>query len=154
MMKLWNDEAGFIVSAELVLIATILVLGMIVGLVSVRDQVVQELGDIALAFGLSTRAIRSAVSPVTRRARRAASCWTQTDYCDDTADGQGTPAACISVTIPAPPGGKSEDLVQGFGWQLCPTSRVLHRAGRAFFCLRSKSVLAKLQRNTLVIPFS
>ncbi len=51
MMKLWNDEAGFIVSAELVLIATILVLGMIVGLVSVRDQVVQELGDIALAFG-------------------------------------------------------------------------------------------------------
>ena len=52
MMKLWNDEAGFIVSAELVLIATILVLGMIVGLVSVRDQVVQELGDIALAFGV------------------------------------------------------------------------------------------------------
>ncbi len=52
MKKLWSDEAGFIVSAELVLIATILVLGMIVGLVSVRDQVVQELGDIALAFAV------------------------------------------------------------------------------------------------------
>ena len=49
--KLWNDEAGFIVSAELVLIATILVIGMIVGLVSVRNQVVQELVDIGQAIG-------------------------------------------------------------------------------------------------------
>jgi Flp pilus assembly pilin Flp len=51
MQKLWNDESGFIVSAELVLIATILVIGMIVGLVTVRDHVVQELGDIAGAIG-------------------------------------------------------------------------------------------------------
>jgi hypothetical protein len=49
--KLWNDEAGFIVSAELVLVATILVIGMIVGLVSVRNQVVQELVDIGQAIG-------------------------------------------------------------------------------------------------------
>ena len=49
--KLWNDEAGFIVSAELVLVATILVIGMIVGLVSVRNQVVQELVDVAQAIG-------------------------------------------------------------------------------------------------------
>ena len=49
--KLWNDEAGFIVSAELVLVATILVIGMIVGLVSVRNQVVQELVDVGQAIG-------------------------------------------------------------------------------------------------------
>jgi hypothetical protein len=49
--RLWNDEAGFIVSAELVLVATILVIGMIVGMVSVRNQIVQELVDIGQAIG-------------------------------------------------------------------------------------------------------
>jgi len=50
VQRLWNDEAGFIVSAELVLIATVLVIGMLVGLVTIRDQVVQELADVADAF--------------------------------------------------------------------------------------------------------
>jgi uncharacterized membrane protein YkgB len=49
--KLWNDEAGFIISAELVLVATIVVIGLIVGLVMVRNQVVQELADVAQAIG-------------------------------------------------------------------------------------------------------
>ena len=44
-----NDEVGFVVSTELILIATVLVIGMLVGLVSVRDQVVQELADLAAA---------------------------------------------------------------------------------------------------------
>ena len=48
--RFWSDEAGFIVSTELILIATILVIGMLVGLVSVRDQVVQELADVAEAI--------------------------------------------------------------------------------------------------------
>ena len=47
VQRLWSDEAGFIVSTELALIATILVIGMVVGLTSIRDQVVQELADIA-----------------------------------------------------------------------------------------------------------
>jgi hypothetical protein len=49
LRKLWNDEAGFIVSAELVLVATILVIGMIVGLASLRDAVVTELADVGHA---------------------------------------------------------------------------------------------------------
>ena len=49
--KLWSDDAGFIVSAELVLVATILVIGMIVGLTSLRNQVVQELVDCGQAIG-------------------------------------------------------------------------------------------------------
>ena len=48
--RLWNDEAGFVISSELVLVATILVIGMIVGLTTVRDQVVQELADVAGAI--------------------------------------------------------------------------------------------------------
>ena len=49
--NLWTDEAGFVISAELVLVATILVIGMIVGLVVIRNQVVQELVDVGEAIG-------------------------------------------------------------------------------------------------------
>jgi hypothetical protein len=52
LSKLWTDEAGFIVSAELVLVATLLVLGMIVGLTILRNQVVQELADLGQAIGM------------------------------------------------------------------------------------------------------
>ena len=48
--RLWNDEGGAIVSTELVLVGSTLVAGMIVGMTSVRDQVVQELGDTAEAI--------------------------------------------------------------------------------------------------------
>ena len=51
MKTLWNDEAGVILSAELVLIATILVLGMIVGLVELQCSIVAELSDLGSAFG-------------------------------------------------------------------------------------------------------
>ena len=46
-LRLWRDEAGFVVSTELILIATIVVIGMITGLTTVRDAVVTELADVA-----------------------------------------------------------------------------------------------------------
>jgi Flp pilus assembly pilin Flp len=49
--KLWNDEDGFIISAELVLVATIVVIGLVVGLTVLRNQVVQELVDVGQAIG-------------------------------------------------------------------------------------------------------
>ena len=55
MTKLINtlihDEAGFIISAELVLVSTIAVLGMIVGLSEVALNVNNELEDVGSAFG-------------------------------------------------------------------------------------------------------
>jgi hypothetical protein len=48
--RLWNEEAGAIVSAEIMLVASILVIGVIVGLKSVRDSVVTELADVAQAL--------------------------------------------------------------------------------------------------------
>ena len=48
---LYRDEAGFIVSAELVLIATILVIGLVVGLSAVSAGVNTELQDVGSAFG-------------------------------------------------------------------------------------------------------
>ena len=49
-MRLWKEEVGAIVSAEIMLVATILVIGVIVGLKSVRDSVVTELADVAQAI--------------------------------------------------------------------------------------------------------
>jgi Flp pilus assembly pilin Flp len=46
-----RDEGGFIVSAELVLVATILVIGLIVGLSEVQHAVVSELNDVGDAIG-------------------------------------------------------------------------------------------------------
>ena len=51
MKNLINDEAGFVISAELILIATITVLGMVVGLAEVRQAVSEELEDVAAAVG-------------------------------------------------------------------------------------------------------
>lgn len=48
--KLWKEEAGAIVSAEIMLVASILVIGVIVGLKSLRDSVVTELADLAQAL--------------------------------------------------------------------------------------------------------
>jgi hypothetical protein len=52
MIKLLiRDEAGFLVSAELVLVFTLMFCGVAVGMAVVRDSLVQELGDVAEAIG-------------------------------------------------------------------------------------------------------
>ena len=48
--RFWKSEEGFLVSSELILLATMLILGMITGLDTVRDQVVQELADVGDAI--------------------------------------------------------------------------------------------------------
>jgi len=63
--KLWSDDAAFVVSADLILISTILVIGVLVGLVTLRDQVVQELGDLATAVGNLNQSYSFAGSTVT-----------------------------------------------------------------------------------------
>ena len=50
LKKLLDDENGFVLSIELVLIATILCLGMIVGLTEVSRAVTNELVDVANAY--------------------------------------------------------------------------------------------------------
>lgn len=51
LKQLWMDESGATLSAEIVLIGTILVLGVITGLSSVQSAVVGELADLATAIG-------------------------------------------------------------------------------------------------------
>jgi len=51
LRNFWNDECGFLVSAELVLVATIVVIGLIVGLVELQAAIIHELDDVACAIG-------------------------------------------------------------------------------------------------------
>ncbi len=49
--KFWSDEAGFLVSLELILAALLLVIGLVAGMQVLRDEVVEELADTAQAIG-------------------------------------------------------------------------------------------------------
>ncbi len=51
LKQLWSDERGFVVSSELILLSTILVIGLLVGITVWRDAVVQELGDTGASIG-------------------------------------------------------------------------------------------------------
>jgi len=49
--EFWLDDGGFLISAELVFVATILVIGLVVGLVQLQSSVIHELTDIGCAIG-------------------------------------------------------------------------------------------------------
>ena len=104
MLKLWRDDRAFIVSAELTLLATILVIGMVVGAVSVRDQVVQELGDVATAIGnLNQSYSFSGVRACTSHTAGSLF-WDRHDYCDCPANGGGLGSGGCGInvyTVPA-----------------------------------------------------
>lgn len=95
--QLWNDENGFVVSTELVLIATVLVLGMIVGLTTLRDQVIAELADVAAAFSNSNQSY--SFSGITGHSSSTSGSVfdDNTDFCDVDADPVGLDNHCISI---------------------------------------------------------
>ena len=111
--RLWLDEQAFVASMDLILISTILVLGLVVGLVSLRDQIVQEFGDMAVALGNLNQSYSFAAvtiaDPVNGDTVVAGSSFIdQADFCElGTTEGSGNndpagqPPACIDVTVAA-----------------------------------------------------
>lgn len=83
LRKLWNDEAGAIVSAEIVLVATILVIAMVTGLASLRDAVVTELADVGAAIAAVDQSYT--VGGITAHSSAvASSAYSDAlDFCDD-----------------------------------------------------------------------
>ena len=105
LQRLWTDEAGFVVSSELVLVATMLVIGLVVGLTSLRNQVVQELADLGAAIGMISQGYEFTGTIKTGFAETDGSGWDDLlDQCqtDDGADVAGAEPAGISVQLPAP----------------------------------------------------
>jgi Flp pilus assembly pilin Flp len=103
LFALWKDEAGFIVSAELVLIATIAVLAMVVGLAEVANAINQELEDVASAFGAVNQSYRYQGLTGHGGTSNGTSFNDAVDFCDGAND--------IASTAPTPEGGG-----QGGSW--------------------------------------
>lgn len=51
LLSLWRDERAYVHAAELILISTIAIIGLLVGLAAYRDAVVSELDDTGSAIG-------------------------------------------------------------------------------------------------------
>ena len=96
---LWNDEAGFIVSIELILIATIAIIGLITGLTAVRDAVVSELSDVAGAV----QDLNQCYSFNGVEGHSASTCGSDfidaTDHCDDPDDIADQADNCIVFDV-------------------------------------------------------
>jgi hypothetical protein len=104
MSRLWNDQAGFIISTELMIVATILVIGILVGLVAIREQIVQELADIAMAISDVNQSYSFAGVTGHTSSTAGSDFLDQTDFCDvapsQAVDGNFTPS-CVNVNFPA-----------------------------------------------------
>ena len=86
LTRLYDDEAGFIVSAELVLVATIVVLGMIVGLSEVGYNINEELEDVGTAFGRINQSYRYASVHGHKGEMSGSEYIDEADYCDSEND--------------------------------------------------------------------
>ncbi|MCA9025142.1 MAG: branched-chain amino acid aminotransferase [Planctomycetaceae bacterium] len=94
LLALHQDEAGFIVSSELVLIATITVIGLVVGMAEVANGVNEELEDVGSAVGQVNQSFVVSGSHGHKAATGSSSFKDVYDYCDGQFDING------NTTIP------------------------------------------------------
>lgn len=80
--RLIHDDAGFIVSAELVLIGSIGILAMVVGLSEVAININNELEDVASAFGSMNQSFRANGQNGCGGRSSGSSHSDQSDFCD------------------------------------------------------------------------
>lgn len=96
--RLWSEQTGAIVSAEIMLVGTILVLGVIVGLKSVRDSVVTELADVAQAVANVNQSYCYSGTSGHAASSGGGHYQDQTDFCDTNGGNHdGSNAKCVSV---------------------------------------------------------
>jgi Flp pilus assembly pilin Flp len=85
-IQLWRDQRGAVSSMSFLLLVTIVALGMIVGLTTFRDQIVQELGDVGMALEAVNQSYSTATSSFAD---------VGTDF--PSIDVDGAPPACIGI---------------------------------------------------------
>jgi Flp pilus assembly pilin Flp len=96
------DEAGVIVSTEIILVVLLLVLGLIAGMASLRDQVVQELADLGEAINGLDASYEFVAPRYTAESGSESNAGPATEY-DDLGDDNNT------RTVDAPPEGINMD---------------------------------------------
>ena len=94
---LWADQRGDVNSLSMVLITVVLALGGIVGLTTLRDQVVQEFGDLSAAIGSLDHSYSFAAVSIDGCTSAGSSFDDESDFCDS-GDPIGGSAECIGFT--------------------------------------------------------
>lgn len=114
----WSDEGGFVVSSELILIATVLVIGVLTGAATIRDQAVQELADVAGAVSDVDESYAYTGTAAHNAATAGSDFEDLLDNCDLDGQNAANPGSnCVDVTAPPSnegdqgrPGGPDGDL--------------------------------------------
>ena len=89
--QLLNDENGFLMSAELILLASILVIGLVVGLTEVSFAINNELEDVASAFSSMNQSYSASGAHSQGKGRRTGSRFNdERDNCDSRWDIEGS----------------------------------------------------------------
>jgi Flp pilus assembly pilin Flp len=104
---LWSDENGFVVSTELMIVATILVIGLIVGMAQIRNQLVQELSDVGTAisnFDQSYAYTGVTHASATQTITAGGQFIDVPDTWDSISGASGTGGVQVSTVAPAPEG--------------------------------------------------
>ena len=94
--RLWNDEAGLVISSELVFVTSIAAIGMIVGLSAARDGITSELADVGDAVTEYNQGYQVASIQGHGASIAGSQYLDGTDFCDLAADGvAATDEGCI-----------------------------------------------------------
>ncbi len=103
--RFWNDEVGAILSAEIVLVGTILVLGMLVGLVELQCSLVDELNDLGEAFGSLNQSYTLAGSAAFKKDGTPKAIFFGSHFTDriDSCDGNECAIVCVAPTCAEAP---------------------------------------------------
>jgi hypothetical protein len=98
-MRKIRNQKGFIVSTELMLIATILVIGLVVGLQAVRTAVVTELADVGGAIGTVSQTYSFSGASGHHASSNGSAFQDQEDTCDDVTGftQTGLSSRCVSI---------------------------------------------------------
>lgn len=101
LKRLWEDDVGLVMSAELVFVVSILSIGMIVGLAAARDGVISELADLGDSITEYNNGWQVAGLVGHAGSVAGTQYLDNTDYCDNGRDDNGAlqDEACLSRTL-------------------------------------------------------
>lgn len=104
MLKaIWIDETGVIISTELVLLLTILVIGMIVGLTTLRDSLATEFADIGQSISNMNQSFNYSGVQGHGAFTSGGTFSDLLDFCDAATTTSAQTSKCVVVNVPAQP---------------------------------------------------
>lgn len=97
--KLSADDRGFIVSVELVLLATVILLGLLTGMTAIRDSVISEMSDVAGAVQDLNQSYRIYGVRGHSASTAGMDFLDRTDFCDSAEDANVAIDNCITIRV-------------------------------------------------------